>query len=128
MRKAYLVYGGGDCGEDGLPSIVFADTPGQAKYKSNAYGEYPFTELTVRRRPQLDQYAERGSVPDKALLADGWIYEEMCATCGKYQRLSQKTLDDGDIRVEFSEAGNIKRFICWDCASRPRKEAAPDAD
>lgn len=126
MRKAYLVYGGALDGE-APASIVFAKTPGQAKCKSEAYGEYDFTELHAIRKPQFDIYADKGDVPQKDLLADGWWFEEKCAVCGKYRIVSQGPLEDGEINVEFNKAGNIVRFYCQDCACLP-KEAAPHAD
>lgn len=79
--KAYHVHDKGNSNEEAYHEIVFAETPAQAKYKSEAYSNgVPWTDIAAIRKPQFDQYAESGVIPRSAYVADGWYFE--CDQCG----------------------------------------------
>lgn len=86
--KAYHVYDKENSGEEALHEIVFAESPAQAKYKSEAYSNgVPWTDISAIRKPQFDQYAETGNIPKSAFIADGWYFE--CDQCGSFSATNE---------------------------------------
>lgn len=85
--KAYLVE---DPGGYRTPEIVFAETPGRAKARTEDLGGWlHFTEMSARRAPEYDQYVGKGGPTRQQLFEHhGWWYE--CNTCRK-----QTTSDEG---------------------------------
>ncbi|MGR5964145.1 hypothetical protein ACT7DB_06935 [Bacillus cereus] len=61
--------------------IVFAETTGKAKMKSEASGWCEYTEVRANRVKEFDQYSGLGYVPKEAMLKNGWWFEcEKCST------------------------------------------------
>jgi hypothetical protein len=84
--KAYHVHDRENSGEEACHEIVFAESPAQAKYQSEAYSNcVPWTDISVRRTPQFDQYAEKGTIPKSAYVADGWYFEYDVCFGGKIE-------------------------------------------
>jgi hypothetical protein len=78
--RAYHVHDKEESGEEALHEIVFAESPSQAKYISEANGVgVPWTSISVKRSPKFDQYATDGNIPKSAYVADGWYFE--CDKC-----------------------------------------------
>ncbi len=94
-------------------AIVFAETRGKARVAACkellelSYFADPL--LQVIRAPQFDQYAERGRVPDAALLRDGW-WLDGCSRCGKGGHITGSDIEDGEAFVVGDEV------LCPTCA------------
>lgn len=81
--KAYHIHDKENSGEEAFHEIVFAETASKAKYASEAYSNgVPWTEISVTRKPEFDQYANIGRIPRSAYIADGWIFE--CDRCSSF--------------------------------------------
>lgn len=72
--------------------IVFAETVGKAKVKSEAYRWCDYTELRASREIEFDKYADLGYVPKNELLKSGWWF-----TC---QRCSITCTEENSVVVE----------------------------
>lgn len=95
--KAYHVHDKENSGEEACHEIVFAETPAQAKYKSEAYSSgVPWTDIAAIRKPQFDQYAETGEIPRSAYIADGWYFE--CDRCGSFSAQNEV---NGEVICDF---------------------------
>lgn len=86
-------------------AVVFGETRGQARQAALfpldlERSDFASTDLHVVRSPQFDQYADRGEVPDSALLADGWCVE--CAGC--YGEIGPNAEDDEPVIAEDGRA------------------------
>lgn len=95
--KAWHTFIKHETGEDALHVIVFAETRAQAKYKSEAYGEVDWTDITAIRVPQYDQYEETGRIPREAMVKDGWVFD--CDGCGG--SLSANNYKDGKVFCDY---------------------------
>jgi hypothetical protein len=78
MLKAYHVRDS----EGGHQEIVFAETSGKAKMRSDALGWCDFTDIRAKRVKEFDQYTELGVVPKQIMLENGWWFE--CNRCLTY--------------------------------------------
>lgn len=86
--KAYHVHDKENSGEEACHEIVFADSPSQAKYRSEAYGNgVPWTDITAKRAASFDQYVEAGKIPRSAYIADGWYFE--CDRCSCFSATNE---------------------------------------
>lgn len=109
--KAYIGY---DC-MDECAEIVFAETQGRAKALIANEFDMEYVDVRVKRQPQFDKYAENGTVPKAALLADGWWFE--CASCRDTVR--QEDLSEGAEVID-------DKVYCADCADQRRTQKAVD--
>ncbi len=92
--------------------IVFAETRGKARYRAAReleVDQFTDRELRLERKPQFDQYVERGRVPDAALLKDGW-WIDGCSKCGRGGQLSASDIEDGEAYILGDDV------LCLECA------------
>lgn len=75
--KAYI------CSNDEYSTVVFAETRGKARTMAKANDLFDFTDwidISVRRAPEFDSFAEQGYVPKEVLIKHGWWWECKCGT------------------------------------------------
>ncbi|MDO3682202.1 hypothetical protein [Paenibacillus ehimensis] len=76
--KAYHIHDKENSGEEAFHEIVFAETASKAKYASEAYSNgVPWTEISVTRKPEFDQYANIGRIPRSAYIGMGLVLEKV---------------------------------------------------
>jgi len=86
--KAYHVHDKENSGDEAYHEIVFAETASKAKYASEAYSSgVPWTDISVTRKLEFDQYANTGRIPRSAYIADGWYFE--CDVCGSFSATNE---------------------------------------
>jgi len=95
--------------------IVFAETPGKAK--AQMMGEFgcDFTEMTAKRIPEFDRYADAGHVPIQAMLDNDWYF--YCYRCGEI--VSKDTgEDDPDLAPIVVGSSTVYHKRCLDSQGR----------
>lgn len=107
--KAYMVrddYEGNAC-------IVFAKGGAQARREgANELGIDWESVESCTRKPEFDQYAEAGTLPNSVLIEDGWWFE--CSHC--YRRISkdlkEEVFDEGLNPDDFEIVDTGKLVFC----------------
>jgi hypothetical protein len=90
--------------------VIYAETAGKAKGRGCT--EFDFTERTVNRAPDLDQYYAKGGPSQEDLFKHGWWFEcDAEKEPAKGGRPSQRCYD----RALLDEGGGIigGKVVCW---------------
>lgn len=93
--------------DDGMATIYYAETTGQAKYLVKYDYDIDFTDIRVRRAKWADEYGSMDEIPPIIFIKQGWGWD--CLGCNKmlYE-------DDFEEKRAITEDGEIYCKECWD--------------
>lgn len=103
--KAYLVQ---DDYGDGGACVRFARHNVVARREGAIELDCEFEDVTCRRYPAFDQYAEQGGVPDSVLVDHGWWFE--CMQCS--QKICSEPYDEDGNEIELTPIYEPHRIYC----------------
>lgn len=95
--------------DENTGAIYFAKRDIEArKAGANEFGDGDISNVSCRRAPWADEYAEAGVVPAKACIAHGWHFE--CCGCGS--TIDEDYLDEEDLLLDGVIGQQHGRVFC----------------
>lgn len=82
---------------EGYAEILFAETRGAAKVRSEYYDGCNYTELHAVRTPEFDEWAAKGKVPKAVLFAHGWWWTCSGSSCTRHVTEETGTIIGDDV-------------------------------